>query len=799
MSYPNGRRDSSIHCGHASNAPDSVSALVVTLVFGIVSFLFMSYMFALLRHRYPHVYMSSKQTGYLPIYDGLTKTWTEWWDLLLSLYTLRDDHVLYHHSLDSYLLLRFLRFCASTLFVGTCITWPILLPFNRSGGGEMVQLNSLTISNIAKESSLRYYAHCLSAWAFLGWFFVSLTREYNMFIRLFRKAIVDHLETGDTLCRTVLFTGVPVEGLRRSQVVDRIGREKLSMIWEVPDTKDVEKKIQEHDQTVKVIEECVVEYIRRRQQAYRKSTPTVTSKTSKHKTAAIVPNHSLTDHQSVLGTEMQATIMWAKSRMPRLKQEIEDLQCKGITNAPVLPCIFVEFNRYVDASSTFPPGLRRYDAVKDQIIWENLRFTGSQRTFHNIWVGIWIAIITLLYAVPVTMAAAFTSTDLWAELRPTLTILVRVPAWFRGAVAGLFPAALTSILMAVARTPIRCKLSSSWSSVLVGALTRSLGTIRQSGIPTLSSLELCIHKVFFGFLLIQILLVTGVSIAAPPLISQVIRRPEVADIVICSIINRTSNFYLSYILLQGLTLSASKLLQVGRLVVNGSLGKLFDNTPRKVYHRWSEPRLKWANIYSRSTLLVVLGIAYSCIAPLVVGAAALGLYLFFIIYRYNILYIMKATIDTRGKSFLLALQHVTIGCYLLIMYLISVFAIGLLNDRSAVGPMIVTVVLLVTVVIYHCYLSMMIRPFAGGIPRPAEKKGAPRFRTPASELWTPRIWFPHDFTGTIKTELEQLSGFMIAIDSAAWLDDHGKIVISFPEAAAIVNPCGRPLSARVIS
>ncbi|KAJ6003730.1 hypothetical protein N7522_006422 [Penicillium canescens] len=484
------------------------------------------------------------------------------------------------------------------------------------------------------------------------------------------------------------------------------------MIWDVPDTKDVEKKIQEHDQTVKVIEECVVEYIRRRQQAYRKSTPT-----------------------SVLGTEMQATIMWAKSRMPRLKQEIEDLQCKGITNAPVLPCIFVEFNRYVDASSTFPPGLRRYDAVKDQIIWENLRFTGSQRTFHNIWVGIWIAIITLLYAVPVTMAAAFT-------------------------IAGLFPAALTSILMAVARTPIR------W-------------TIRQSGIPTLSSLELCIHKVFFGFLLIQILLVTGVSIAAPPLISQVIRGPEVADIVICSIINRTSNFYLSYILLQGLTLSASKLLQVGRLVVNGSLGKLFDNTPAKC-------------------ITDVLGIAYSCIAPLVVGAAALGLYLFFIIYRYNILYIMKATIDTRGKSFLLALQHVTIGCYLLITNLISVFAVGLLNDRSAVGPMIVTVVLLVTVVIYHCYLSMMIRPFADGIPRPAEKKDAPRFRTPASELWTPRIWFPHDFTGTIKTELEQLSGFMIAIDSAAWLDDHGKIVINFPEAAAIVNPCGRPLSARVI-
>lgn len=154
---------------NAFNAPDSVSALVITLVFSTVSFVTMSYTFTLLRHRYPYIYMAGTKSAFLPIYDSLTKkTWKGWWDLLLNLYSLRDDHVLYHYSLDSYLLLRFLRFCATALFAGTCITWPILLPLNGSGGGQMVQLNSLTIANIAKDSSLRYYAHCLSAWVFLG-------------------------------------------------------------------------------------------------------------------------------------------------------------------------------------------------------------------------------------------------------------------------------------------------------------------------------------------------------------------------------------------------------------------------------------------------------------------------------------------------------------------------------------------------------------------------------------------------------------------------------------------------------
>src|SRR5881227_242388 len=115
----------------------------------------------------------------------------------------------------------------------------------------------------------------------------------------------------------------------------------------------------------------------------------------------------------------------------------------------------------------------------------------------------------------------------------------------------------------------------------MGTLIRPPGTVKQSGTPTLSSLELSNHKVYFGFLLIQILLVTGISIAAPPLIFQAPWGAEAANTVVCSVINRTSNFYLLYVIFQSLTLSASKLLQVKRLVINGSLGKLFDNTPRK--------------------------------------------------------------------------------------------------------------------------------------------------------------------------------------------------------------------------
>ena len=70
-----------------------------------------------------------------------------------------DTYVLNHHSLDGYLLLRFLKISVAICFFGCLITWPVLFPVNITGGGGGDQLDMLSFSNV--EDKKRYYAHAL--------------------------------------------------------------------------------------------------------------------------------------------------------------------------------------------------------------------------------------------------------------------------------------------------------------------------------------------------------------------------------------------------------------------------------------------------------------------------------------------------------------------------------------------------------------------------------------------------------------------------------------------------------------
>lgn len=82
-----------------------------------------------------------------------------------------DLYALQHQGLDAYLFLRFLRMTVVIMFVGCCITWPVLFPINATGGGGASQLDILSISNISVKSQSgkdRYYATCFIGWIFFG-------------------------------------------------------------------------------------------------------------------------------------------------------------------------------------------------------------------------------------------------------------------------------------------------------------------------------------------------------------------------------------------------------------------------------------------------------------------------------------------------------------------------------------------------------------------------------------------------------------------------------------------------------
>ena len=116
-----------------------------------------------------------------------------------------------------------------------------------------------------------------------------------------------------------------------------------------------------------------------------------------------------------------------------------------------------------------------------------------------------------------------------------------------------------------------------------------------------------------------------------------------------------------------------------------------------------------------SSNLTVISITYSCIAPLVLGFATVGLYLFYLAFRYNLLFVNAANIDTKGLVYPRALQHVLVGCYLSVICLIGLFAI-----RTAIGPLILMIVFGIVMVLYHISLNSAINPLLYYLPRSLE-------------------------------------------------------------------------------
>jgi hypothetical protein len=129
-----------------------------------------------------------------------------------------------------------------------------------------------------------------------------------------------------------------------------------------------------------------------------------------------------------------------------------------------------------------------------------------------------------------------------------------------------------------------------------------------SGVPSLSQIELAVQNSYFAFQVVQVFLVTTLASAASSAATKIIKNPSSATSLLAQTLPRASNFYISYFIIQGLSISASSLLQVVSFILAKVLGKLFDNTPRKMYKRWASlTGLGWGTLFPLYTNLAVIG------------------------------------------------------------------------------------------------------------------------------------------------------------------------------------------------
>lgn len=715
--------------GSSRNAPAAslsglVSALIPSLLLAVAFFV----TFLLLRTRFPRQYAPRTYLGALRKQErtpALDKSLFGW---MKGFNQIPDTYVLQHNSLDAFFLLRYLKISVIICFVGCLWTWPILFPVNATGHAEprRQQLDILTFGNINPYTSdgYRYYAHALVAWVFIGFVFFMVTREMIFYVNLRQAYLLSPLYAERMSSRTVLFQSVPQQYANEAKIRQMFG-DQLKNVWIASTTKELEKMVEERMKAAMKLEAAETKLVKLCNQArltqakkgavnseaLDNTDPELGGESGSVAARWISPKDRPTHRLKLLVGKKVDTINWAREEIARLNPLIEKEQNTYRSGeSPPLNGVFVEFYRQTDAQSAFQM-VAHHQALHmsprvvglqpGEVIWSNLGITWKTRTIRNM-LSIAIVVVTIIFwSIPVAVVGSISNINFLATKVFFLHWILDIPKVILGVVTGLLPAVALAVLMA-----------------LLPPFLRFLGKF--SGMATLSLVELRCHESYFWFQVIQVFLVTTMTSAASSAVPQVLSG-GVSQIptLLAQSLPSSSNFYISYFILQGLTFASGALLQIVGLLLFHLLGKFLDSTPRKMYNRWSQlSSLGWGTIFPVIELLTVISIAYSAIAPLMMGFATIGLFLFYFAYRYNLLFVNTSNVDTKGLVYPKALKHTLVGCYLSVICLIGLF--GVSSGGTGKGPLVMMIIFLVFMILYHVSLNSAINPLLYYLPRSLE-------------------------------------------------------------------------------
>lgn len=623
-----------------------------------------------------------------------------------------DIYALQHQNIDSYLFLRFLRVCTTICFVSMCITWPILFPVNITGGGGQGELEMLSYANIDVENQPnRLYAHTFVAWLVYGFVMYTIMRECIFYINLRQAFLLSPQYANRISSRTVLFTAVPHEYLD----VDRIRQifsGSVKHVWIVGNTKPLDEIMEERDNVALKLEKAEIKLLKTvNKQRIKAGTQPDAERAPYDPERGDIAAQWITPKQrpshrlgplGLVGKKVD-TIEWGREELNRIVPYAETAQLDWRDgNFEKVNSVFVEFHTQSDAQAAFQVVTHhqvlqmapKYIGVKpSEVVWKSLSIPWWQLIIRRYAVYAFITVLVIFWAIPVGIVGVISQVSTLQSL-PGLTWISSIPTEILGVISGLLPAVALSILMS-----------------LVPVIMRACAKF--SGAVSLSQVELFTQNAYFFFQVVQVFLIRTITDSAAGAIVEIASNPGNIFGLLSSSIPTSSNFYISYFIVQGITIAVGVLTQVVGLLIFRILYKFLSNTPRSMYQRWTTlSAISWGSVMPVYTCIVVISITFSVIAPFMLFWSTLGLALFYLAYRYNILFVTDNQIDTRGLIYPRALKQLFVGIYLAEISMIGMFAVS-----ATGGPVALMVVFLIFTILFHMTMARALNPLMYGLPR----------------------------------------------------------------------------------
>ncbi|KAM5343532.1 hypothetical protein ACJ41O_012069 [Fusarium nematophilum] len=397
------------------------------------------------------------------------------------------------------------------------------------------------------------------------------------------------------------------------------------------------------------------------------------------------------------------TIRWCRMRLKELNLEIFKLRRQVRRgDGQTLPAAFVEFETQEAAQAAHqilahhrPLQLapRILGVRPDEVVWSALRMRWWERIVRRFFILGLVTAAIIFWSVPSALIGIMSNIKFLSDNIFFLEWIVLLPGPILGFLQGFIPAIALSF----------------WMS-LVPAMLRFCGV--QAGIPSLVLVELFVQNFYFAFQVVQVFLITTLTSAASAALFDILKQPMSAPDLLARNLPKASNFYLSYILVQCLAIGATGLLHIFELIRHHGFARIVQ-IPRSRFNIWYKLRPpRWGGVYPIYTNMAVITFCYTCIAPLILIFACVGVSFVRLIYRYNVLFVFDSEMDSKGLFYPNALLQLIVGLYLAEVCLIGLFALKL-----AFPPMVLMLILFVFTGLVHFNLSESISPLLQNLPQ----------------------------------------------------------------------------------
>jgi hypothetical protein len=101
---------------------------------------------------------------------------------------------------------------------------------------------------------------------------------------------------------------------------------------------------------------------------------------------------------------------------------------------------------------------------------------------------------------------------------------------------------------------------------------------------------------------------SGSAAAIPAIAREAAQNPGEIPLILARNIPTSSNFYLTYFVIQGFTSASDNLLNYSDLLTWLSYDYLFDKTPRQKYTRFTSMRgIAWGKVFPKYANFVIIG------------------------------------------------------------------------------------------------------------------------------------------------------------------------------------------------